>query len=241
MTLLRSIKFLCCGCSILTLQSSIGNHNGFFNEIGCIRDTIFRVYHHLSPDGHAGSAIKLKNDKTFSYSTGTDVQQFTSSGKWEIKNDTLILNSFLKRDDIPFVIKESAFGSLDSLTIAWVKNLNGDVVKDATVFVNDDTSASCMPVFDNCVFPIGSVKKLRFTFNNCSTDWYFLKNMGANKIEPVVNVDFYLDGYVFLHNQKYFMTKSGLYELKESIDRSNGQEPNSLIRDPSLFYKRIKS
>jgi len=242
MILLKAIKsstFF--GCLIIVMINTEKNDNNFEGKIISDRDSIFASYQYRTSDGFAGTTIKLKYDKSFSYSTGTDIQQSVSSGKWKIVKDTLILRSFFKRDDIPVTIKEIKTGTKDSLVISWVKNLNNDVVKDATVFFNDDTLASCMPVFDDCKAMNGSVKKIKLTFgNNCSTRWYVLKDVTIDKIEPIVNVDFSFDSYVFLADKKYLIGKKGLYELREKVKKVNGKTKVFFIKENSFFYKRIK-
>jgi hypothetical protein len=155
--------------------------------------------------------------------------------------DTLVLRSFIKRDDIPVTIIESASGHKDSLIIDWVKDLQGDIVKGATVFINGDTLEKCMPVFDECRFLVGSVRRIRLTFNNnSSSKWYELKLGDANKIEVTLNVDFSLDSYVFLSNKKFLLRKKRLYDLREEVKNINGKEEVFLVQESSFFYKRIK-
>jgi hypothetical protein len=241
---IKSSSFI--GCLIMVVINTGKADNIFESNILIdkdsiiVKDSIFAAYQYRASDGLAGATIKLKCDKSFSYSTGTDIQQSFSSGKWNIVKDTLILTSFFKRDNIPVTIKEIKTETKDSLVISWVKNLNNDVVKDATVYFNNDTLAGCMPVFDDCKVMSGSIKKIKLAFNNnCSTRWYELKDVTINKIDPIVNVDFPFDSYVFLADKKYLMGKKGLYELQEKVKNVKGTAKGFLIKEKS-FFKRIK-
>jgi hypothetical protein len=229
------------GCFVVIMAGNTKRDDKKTNDAFYSKDSIFAAYQYRTSDDLAGTAIDLKYDKSFLYFTGTDVQQSFSSGNWEMVKDTLVLRSFIKKDEIPVTIKESTSAHRDSLIIEWVNNLQGDIVKGATVFINGDNSEKCMPVFDECKFAVGSVRKIRLTFgNNCSTKWHEIKNAGTNKIETIVNVNFSLDSYVFLANKKFLIRKKGLYELREVVKKIKGKEKIFLVQESSFFYKRIK-
>jgi len=242
MKLFKTIKIVpFLGCFIISMVNREESKDNITKNLFFNKDSVFASYQYRSPDGLAGTFIKLKYDKSFSYFTGTDIQQSFSSGKWEIIKDTLILNSFIKKDDIPIAMREMRVAPKDSLVVDWVKDLNGDIVKDATVFFNGDSVLSCMPVFDECKVKAGSVKKIKLAFsNNCTTKWYGLKDIASNRIEPILNIDFPLNKYVFLTNRKYLIRKSGIYELREDVRKVNGKEKAFLVREVSFFYKLMK-
>lgn len=242
MKFLKPVKFVpLAGCAAIIMITYPRKSDTIRNNHLNSKDSIFASYRYRSPDSLAGTTITLKRDKTFSYSSGTDLQQVFSSGHWRMTKDTLFLINFINREDIPFTIKETETSIKDSLTIEWVKNLQGDIVKDAIVFINGDTTKSFMPAFSECTFAIGSVKKIKLAFNNkCTTKWHELTNESANKIEPIVNIDFPFNSYAFLAPQRYLVKKNGLYELNETVEKNSGRQTKTLIRG-SIFYKKIKS
>lgn len=241
MTLFKTIRFVSfTGFLVIIMMNSEKKNINTISKTFYSRDSIFAFYQYRTLEGFAGTSIKLNQNKSFYYSTGTDIQQSFSSGMWEIVKDTLILKSFINRDDIPVTITEITTEHEDSITIGLIKNLNGDIIKDATVFINGDTTINCMPAFDDCRFIKGSIRKVKLAFNNnCSTKWYELKNESTSRIEPIVNVDSPFNSYVFLSNKKYIIKKKGLYELREKIKKVNGNEKKILVKEP-FFYKRVK-
>lgn len=229
------IPFL--GCLLL-----INVVNGYNKEfLNCTRDSTYATYQYRDSDGFSGTDISLNYNKNFYYSTGTDLQQFFSKGTWFIIKDTLILRSSIQKDEIPITIKVVSEEPQDSLIIDQVKNMNQDIVKDATVYFNNDTLKRCMPVFNECTAIRHGIRKIKLTFNNNAlTKWHELGNIENGKIQVIVNVDFSLDNYKFLADKKYLIKKEGLYELREEVSNINGKENILLIKESLLFYKRIK-
>jgi hypothetical protein len=204
------------------------------------KDTLFAVFNWKSADGYSWARIELKFNKKFNYSSGTDLQQSFSYGFWEFRKDTLFLKSDLERSNIPLLFRESRAEKRDSLYVGWVKNLNGDVVKDAALFYNDSIT-NCMPVFDECRFYKGTIKRLKAVFsNNLSTQWYEMNDTSATYIEPVLNLSFSLDKYVFFANKRFLLSKKGLYELDEVKRRHKGKVSTFFVKNTSFFYKRLK-
>ena len=203
-------------------------------------DSLFAAFNHKSSDGYGWISIQLKYNKTFNYLSGTDVQQVFSHGTWEFKKDTLILSSDLDKNNLPLFLKEFKTKKKDSLYIGWVKDLNNDVVKDATFFYND-TIETCMPVFDECSFYKGTVKRIKAVFsNNASSDWIAISDTSVTYIEPILGLNFSIDKYVFLSNKKFLLTKKGLYGLNETKRKVKGKDKIIFIKDASDFYERMK-
>ena len=202
-------------------------------------DSVFARYGYLAPGGLAALFIELEDNSNFHYTSGTDIQRYFSIGKWKIIKDTLILTSSLNRGEIPVELNEQVSGASDSLRIGLVKNRFGDVITGAVIFINNDTTKSCMPAFENeCDFLKGSVDKIKISFNNnCSTKWYEI-GKSVTELYPVLSVSFSLDNYIFFSNKKFLIREEGLYELREQIKRVKGKEFVSLVRDNSYFIKR---
>jgi len=171
---------------------------------------------------------------------GSDLEQSFSNGIWEFRKDTLILKSGLDKNNIPLLIREYKGEKKDSLSIAWMTNQNDEVVKDVMFFYNDSIQ-NCMPVFDECRFRSGTIKRIKAVFsNNLYSRWYTIKDAAVTYIEPVLPLDFSLDKYIFLKNKKFLLKKGGLYELKEVKKKIKGKYRSTLIRNTSVFYERSK-
>ena len=240
MSIFRTISLLFCGVAFVQSAINKAPIKSDINSTQLDNDSIYATYQYVSSTGFFSTTISLKRNYIYSYSSGTDIGEYVSSGQWEKVKDTFVLTSFLKKNDLPMTLKESIEESSDSFNINWVRNLNGDVMKDAIAVLNDEEQDTCMPIFDECKFKKGAVKRIKFKFiNNMSTQWYALKNNKSTKVEPVLDVNFRLDNYVFFDKKKYLKVKNRLYELKEInpvgevIDRQNSV-------DTSYFLKRIK-
>jgi hypothetical protein len=203
-----------------------------------VNDSLFAVFNYLTPDGYGWIRIELMVNKTFVYTRGACMDHFFSNGHWKIKKDTLILNSDMQKNNIPVMIRESKAETRDSLYIGLATDLSGYLVKDAGFFYNDSIK-SCMPAFDECRFYKGTVKRIKATFSNgLSSDWYTIKDPSTTYIEPVLNLNFALDRYFFLTNNKYLVQGKGLYPLYETIKKIRGKDKAVLVKDTALYFKQ---
>ena len=184
--------------------------------------------------------MKLIDNGNYYYAIGNDLRQDSSSGKWKLSNDTLVLTSRLNRYDIPVTFK-TEYSSADSLTIGWVKDLSGNLIKGAWIHLNSEPNDSCMPVFDECIFLKGYVKRIQLSLgDNVSTRWVEWADTLASRMYPVIGVDYPLDNYIFLDKKKYLLRKEGIYELVESIRVENGVEIKSITWKNSVLLKKVK-
>jgi hypothetical protein len=201
----------------------------------------------LSPVGvyckteeYSGICLELRADHTYLYSSGTDLHTDSSSGKWQFNKDTILLNSSIQKNDLPISIEEVISKNSESLIfIPILKNFSKDLVKDAIIYVNEDTAKYCMPVFKNdCKFVKGSVNKIRIVLsNNISSKWYSLNDSNCDTLKITVNTKNYLDNYIFMKNLKFVISPKGIIPL-EFINISNQKMK---YKRQNYFLKRINS
>ncbi|WP_118977022.1 hypothetical protein [Taibaiella koreensis] len=176
-------------------------------------------------DAGAHSRLSLFKNGQYKYETGTHLQIYHSYGVWKLKGDTVILNSSIDEENIPIMIKESKIDSLnESIVIALVKNLDGDIM-DASFKFNSDTTLVCDPLLqDGCLRKAGSIRNIKISFSSrASTKWYKIKNRKANLIEVIANVHDVLSLYLFFRNEQFFLKNGNLfYLLKDKTKNEKG-------------------
>ncbi len=173
-------------------------------------------YSYTATDSLSGIRLELNSDGHFKYSVGSDMQVMHSYGNWVLQKDTLTLNSSIDKEKIPVSIKEEIVDSLkEYIQIALVSNLDGEIMEDATLNFNNDTTTECIPLFGaGCNRKIGSVDNLCIRLNNgISSKWIRLKSKKANLLKITVDVHGMLGSYLFLVNQKYLYKNGNLYVL----------------------------
>ncbi|MDF2384852.1 hypothetical protein JMG10_25490 [Nostoc ellipsosporum NOK] len=180
------------------------------------KDSIWGAFEAKNANGIWLEYLELRNDSSFIMRAGTDAYHAYSLGSWAYRSDTVVLNSIFDQASVPVKVYDSAdLAHSDTLTIGWVKDLNGDILKDATVFINGDTTKGYMPVFDECRFKKRQLKAIKFTFSGYSSDWLTLDPQG-NYLLPVLQTTISLDRFVFLKDSKFLFQGTKLVQLSEN-------------------------
>ena len=225
------------------------------NQIASMRNTIFRVVLSLltfvqtaqaqprsNYEGiysitqeYFGTSLELKKDSSFSFSAGMHLQKYYSNGKWEKRKDTIILNSNFQKQDLPITIQEITTGNRDSLVFVDVTtNLSGDLIKDAIIYINNDTINKCMPAFEkDCKITKGILKTLKIELsNNITSKWHKITSSNCDTIKVVVLTSKLLDNYAFLQQSKLLITSTGLIPLEQD------DKTHTLKRSDLLLQKK---
>lgn len=207
-------------------------------RIAATSDSVYAEYRFISPYKNGFESIVLKKDKTYNYVLENHIQHFSSAGKWEIRKDTLVLNSAVQKNDLPIIVKEdSIYNNAEYLQIDWVKNLQGDVMHDATIFINGDTSKSCMPVFENsCKIKKGDLKSLQIQLsNNVTSQSYTLKSTNTNHLTITVYLNYSLGMYIFFSNDKFIISGKKLYPTEQKLT-----DKTKVVRSKRYFLTQVR-
>ncbi|MFC4262330.1 DUF5004 domain-containing protein [Ferruginibacter yonginensis] len=207
-------------------------------ESKIIGEDIFVEYRYISPSNDGVISLILKKDRTYTYLLSNHLQRFSSGGKWEIKKDTLTLNSFIQKNSLPVKVKaDSIKTSSEYLRIDWVKNTAGDIVKDAEILINGDTSKSCMPTFDSdCKIKVGELMQLKVRLsNNVTSKWQNIKSSRINHIEITLDVPFALDSYIFYDKEKFILVGNKLYGTEQLKNKTR-----LLTRNTKYFLTKVR-
>jgi hypothetical protein len=201
-------------------------------------DSIYAKYVFVSHSDEGSITLVLKKNNTYSYTLDNHLESFFSSGNWIIRKGALILNSFIQKDNLPVTIKEKKLiSSSEFLEIDWVKNLNSDVVKDAQILINGDTSNTCMPVFKNdCrIKREGLTSILIRLSNNIISKWQNIKSTSSTNIEITVNITFPLSTYIFFNKEKFIILGEKLYVVPQKNVKSK-----RVTKSSKYFLTKIK-
>lgn len=132
-------------------------------------------YQYESKDDHfAFIDLWLLKDNRYEYKITSNVYNAFSEGTWKKSKSILTLTSSIKSDNLPIKVsfrpKDSS--DFDVKRIAFVKDLNGKVIANVFVYVNND-STSCMDGDLLCREEYDSINRIRVQYENwgLSSPW----------------------------------------------------------------------
>lgn len=172
-----------------------------------------------------GTLLNLKNDGSYLYRTGGDIETNHSYGRWTLNGDTLLLTSSINRNNIPVIVNKKNVDTIkENIVMRQVPNLDNEIM-DAAFMFNGDTSNLCIPFWETgCNQKIGSVDSFRIGFGNKTyTSWIKLKDKRTNLIEVTAQVHDVLALYLFFDKEKFLYKDGNLqYIIKDKNIPSEG-------------------
>lgn len=175
------------------------------------RNGIIHKYEFDCPDSYCEIRLVLFKDYTYTYSLKTFNRDVFSNGKWSRKKDTLIIKSFIQKDNVPVKLTYSndTAGRINSFKVAIVRNKKGQLMTDGLVKINCD-SILCLPMMGGCIGRYESIDSLKIVFENgMSSKWLKIGAKDFNKVTPIVQTDFLISSYDPL-NRRYKILKSSI-------------------------------
>jgi hypothetical protein len=161
--------------------------------------------------------LLLYGDGIFQYSMSSFNREALSSGKWKFEKGMLILNSDIKRDNLPVKISYSldTTSRINGCKFNSIKNLSGEEVSDAFVLINNDTTR-CLPSYSSCYgnyFRIDSIKVL--LESGISSGWFKLKSItNLEQVDINIEMNILPSMYYVIDNRKYKMINNRLIKQK---------------------------
>jgi hypothetical protein len=157
--------------------------------------------------------LKLFKNGTFKYSLNK-VSQF-SEGTWKKKNGFLILNSSLSDNNVPIKLTYSndTADMIRNFKVGAVRNLNGQVMKDGLININDDNT-KCDPGLGICTGEYASIDSIKIYFENgMKSKWIRVEKKEFKKLIPVAEVPYVLSNYVTFTNFRYKILGNKLKQI----------------------------
>ena len=123
--------------------------------------------HYVLENGHEmGSELVLKPGGTFEYMLAYGAADYMATGKWQVKNETVILDSKIPPGP-PLKVLESNYEKTPDLRI-WIKGMNGQPVPNLDVALTASkgeatarTDSDGMAIFPNTTTPKSVVVHIR--------------------------------------------------------------------------------
>jgi hypothetical protein len=192
------------------------------------------TYHFYNDDTTLHYLIRLDSNNSFYFSISSDLVEKNSTGKWEFLDDTLFLTSKYQVNNIGLQVIENTKPS-DEVEFSSVRNLKGQLLATALVFINGDTTKLCDPLAGDCKFLRGSIKSINVVVGKIISSTYSVKNLQANKFSFVLDVDNYLNNYIFLRRSKFLVRNDLIYLLRNNkidsiVTKTKANVPIALIK-----------
>ncbi|HWB25387.1 MAG TPA: hypothetical protein VG738_07895 [Chitinophagaceae bacterium] len=172
-----------------------------------------------------------KNYRFYYQYTSTGTSEF-SNGKWKRKGDTILLSSGIDSNDVPtkyhffntdtvkiFFARQNAYSDSNrpiySTIVQVPVNLHGDLIPDAKIFINNDTTY-CFPFFDTCVGNFTDIVRIKVDYGDkFKSRWIPVNKKAPKRLLCTAQVDFLFKNYICLYNHRLLIKENSLI----SIDR----------------------
>ena len=168
-------------------------------------------YAYECSDSYCEITLTLYKDNNYKYEVKSFMRDVFSSGKWTKKNNILIINSFIQKNEVPvkLVYSNDTSGMIKNFPISIVKNKKNELLLDGLVRINND-SLQCLPMSGVCIGDYKSIDSLKIVFDNgLSSRWLKVENKNFKKIIPVVQTDLSISSYIPL-KRRYKILKSSI-------------------------------
>jgi hypothetical protein len=180
------------------------------------KDSIVAVYHFINKAQKESIALELYKNNTYTFSVHGDHYDYYSKGTWEKNKDTIVVNSFIQKKEIPITITQS-YTKTNSpyIQIDDIKNSTAFLFKDIEILINKDSSKSCYAnVGSNCKIKKEDLKSIKIRLvGNTTSAWHPIELAeNNNTLKIMVDIDFIPEFYVFFKNKKFIKRWRKLYD-----------------------------
>jgi len=156
-------------------------------------------------DGY--ESLYLFRDRKYKYDIVSTGGEAFSSGSWERKGTDIILNSTIRKENVP--VKLELLDSEDSLKRIYKTkiqipiNLKGQLLSDSKIFIND-TSTYVFPFFDTTVGRYDKISRIKVDFGSgFKSDWISVPAREFKQVIVVAQVDFLFPTYIAFRNKRF--------------------------------------
>jgi hypothetical protein len=134
--------------------------------------------------------------------------------------DQLILNSDIQKNNLPIKVSYHSMDKSDKdvKKINFIKDLKGNPVDYAFVYINDD-STSCMDGDLLCTKEFKTIDSIKVRFENygISSKWITVEPFDG-VIQITIQTYKNLRNYIVLNNRKYKIYKTKIVEVKQTTE-----------------------
>ena len=172
-------------------------------------------YEYNATDHYMVIKLLLYRDSTFQFTLSSFNRDLFSEGKWTEKDSTLILRSYLSRENIPVnILYSDSLNRINNFKIGVIKNLKGEEMPDALALINNK-SIKCIPSYGICNNDFESIDSIKIYFESGpSSKWLQIEKSKYSQIIPIVQVNFLISNYMFFEGRKFRILKSSLKPIE---------------------------
>ena len=156
--------------------------------------------------------LSLHTDHTFKINEMMDLTRKYSSGKWYVHGDTLVLTSNFSSNHLEIAVHEETVNE-PYLDFGYLRNLRGEIVQTALLFINDDTLKPIDLLGGGYQFKTSEVKSFRVYAYNMYSKSYNVRDRRSNKFVISLKSSDNLNDYLFLDKKKLLISKGIFYML----------------------------
>lgn len=179
-----------------------------------INQNVKAHYRHSYMEGGA-DIILFKNRRYYYEESGNFGYKAFSEGSWTQYKDTLVLSSTLRKNSLPIKISFRAKDSsdFDVKRVAFLKDLNGNTVSNAFIFINNDSTA-CMNGDLLCRGEYDSINRIRVEYENwgLSSQWMTVRPF-TGLLQVTIQTKQDLGKFLVFDREKYQVLKGRLRSI----------------------------
>ena len=160
--------------------------------------------------------LLLYQNGAYSYNSFTNIigERF-SEGYWIRTGKILELNSSYGANRLPiYITYTKVLDKPNKIGIQGVININGDVLENAIIAVNND-STKCSTIMDTCLGSFHKIERVRVFLSkgDCFSNWIEVNQMSLGSLSIVVQSAIDFDKYLVFNNRKYCLSGKGLNQI----------------------------
>lgn len=146
----------------------------------------------------------LFKDGRYKFSESSFARDLKSTGIWTLYKNILMLNSDIKKDNVPISISYTydTIGIVNRFRFGVVKNRNGEYLTDAFVNINS-SSVKCLPLAGGCIGSYNTIDSVRLLFENGFTSQWIKIEQNDKYVLIKAEIDFKISDYQSFDNFKY--------------------------------------
>jgi len=179
------------------------------------KNNLLSSYEYNAADHYMVIKLLLYRDSTFQFTLSSFNRDLFSEGKWTEKDSSLILRSYLSRENIPVkLLYSDSLNRINNFKIGVIKNLKGEEMPDALALINNK-SIKCIPSYGICNNDFKSIDSIKIYFESGpSSKWLQIEKSKYSQIIPIVQVNFLISNYMFFEDRKFRILKSSLKPIE---------------------------
>lgn len=208
---IKNIYFLI--VSLLLTCSNLFSQSLVQEEVSTedLRNEVYKKYNFSEGEGSHEMSLVLFKNNTYKFEETRDGVPRINMGSWKIKDKVLFLKDNINKDKLPISVQ--FITKADSLFKGFfqiVRNLKGEILNDAMIYVNND-SVQCLALTGTCIGSFKSINRIKVAFENGFTSgWVSIKRKPFEQLSFTILSNYNITNYAALKSAMYLVAKGKL-------------------------------